>query len=160
VNTVAILKSSEIRAMNQKELGSKLKDLRSELSRERAHVSSGTRPENPGRLRIIRRTIARILTITREEPKTAVKEEKATKKGAAVREVKKEAKKTTVKAKTRTKEAEAKTEKVSKKTATKKTTKATAVPAEKTKNVAKTAVKAKVADKKPVSSTEKPKAKK
>ena len=131
---MAILKASEIRELNQKELESKLKDLRSELSRERAHVSSGTRPENPGRLRIIRRTIARILTINKEEPKAVVK---------------KETKTTTAKVKTKEKATKIKTEE---KPAVKKTTaKKETAPAKKVK----TADKAKVAKKESTASTKK-----
>ncbi|MCK4883688.1 MAG: 50S ribosomal protein L29 [Candidatus Diapherotrites archaeon] len=131
---MAILKASEIRELNQKELESKLKDLRSELSRERAHVSSGTRPENPGRLRIIRRTIARILTINKEEPKAVVK---------------KETKTTTAKVKIKEKATKTKTEE---KPAVKKTTaKKETAPAKKVK----TADKAKVAKKESTASTKK-----
>jgi len=42
-------------------------------------VASGTKPENPGKIREIRRTIARIITINKEpktKPKKKKKEEK------------------------------------------------------------------------------------
>ena len=46
--------------MNQEEQMKNLEQLRSELMKEKAAVSSGTRPENPGKIKEIRRTIARI----------------------------------------------------------------------------------------------------
>lgn len=60
---MAILRSDEIRDMDSKELEEKVSELRNELLREKSKVASGGAPENPGRIREIRRTIARILTI-------------------------------------------------------------------------------------------------
>lgn len=60
---MAILRSDEIRDMDSKELDEKVAELRNELLRERSKVASGGAPENPGRIKEIKRTIARILTI-------------------------------------------------------------------------------------------------
>ena len=60
---VAILKPDEIRDMNMEELRAKLAELGSELARERAIAAAGGSLENPGRIRELRRTIARIKTI-------------------------------------------------------------------------------------------------
>jgi len=49
------------------ELKELLRDLRAELVKLKAQVEAGLRPENPGRIRAIRRDIARILTILREK---------------------------------------------------------------------------------------------
>lgn len=63
---MAILKTDEVRNMNSTERQDELDKLRLELVRERAVASAGGAPENPGRIREIRRTIARIKTIQKE----------------------------------------------------------------------------------------------
>lgn len=59
---MAILKSKKIRESGEKEMQEKLRELRLELSKERASSEIGT-VKNPGRIRELRKTIARILTI-------------------------------------------------------------------------------------------------
>ena len=49
--------------MDEKSLSSKLFELRNELISVNAQVAMGTLPENPGRIKEIKKTIARILTI-------------------------------------------------------------------------------------------------
>jgi large subunit ribosomal protein L29 len=63
---MAIYKTKELRAMSAEEINDKEKQLFLELSRERSAVASGTKPENAGRIREMRRTIARIETIKRQ----------------------------------------------------------------------------------------------
>ena len=63
---MAILRTSEIRAMAAEERADELETLKSELVRERALTSAGGAPDNPGRIGEIRRTIARIKTIQHE----------------------------------------------------------------------------------------------
>jgi len=63
---MAILRTSEVRAMSVEERADELEALKSELVRERALTSAGGAPENPGRIGEIRRTIARIKTIQHE----------------------------------------------------------------------------------------------
>jgi large subunit ribosomal protein L29 len=53
--------------MSDEQLQKQLKDLQSELLKERAITATGGAPENPGRIRELKRTIARILTIQKEE---------------------------------------------------------------------------------------------
>ncbi|MCD6434401.1 MAG: 50S ribosomal protein L29 [Candidatus Diapherotrites archaeon] len=64
--TVKILKNKELREMSTEELENYLNEARAELKKEKAQIASGTRPENPGRIRTLRRYIARILTILNE----------------------------------------------------------------------------------------------
>jgi len=66
---MAILHVDEIRNMNQNERQEELDKLTMELIRERAIASAGGAPENPGRIKEIRRTIARIKTIQKEPRK-------------------------------------------------------------------------------------------
>ncbi len=64
---MAILRTSEIRDMSVEELKDKLEELRMELLRERSKATAVGVPENPGRVRELRRTIARIMTIINEK---------------------------------------------------------------------------------------------
>jgi large subunit ribosomal protein L29 len=67
LNRMAILRNLEIRKMKPDERRKQLDDLIAELLRERALVSAGGAPENPGRSRELRRTIARIQTLINED---------------------------------------------------------------------------------------------
>ncbi len=60
------LKAKDIRKMSREERMEKLKELRLELMKLRMQSTLGTL-DNPGKIRAIRKTIARILTINREE---------------------------------------------------------------------------------------------
>jgi len=60
---MAIIRADEVRDMNLDEMESKLEELRFELARERALLATGSAPENPGRIRELKRTIARLNTI-------------------------------------------------------------------------------------------------
>ncbi|MFP4590595.1 MAG: 50S ribosomal protein L29 [Halobacteriales archaeon] len=64
---MAILHAAEIRDMTAAERSAELADLETELLNERAVIAAGGAPENPGRIRELRRAIARIKTIQREE---------------------------------------------------------------------------------------------
>ncbi len=63
---MAILRVDEIRNMNSNERQEELDELKLELITERAISSAGGAPENPGRIKEIRKTIARIKTIQKE----------------------------------------------------------------------------------------------
>ncbi|MDD5473464.1 MAG: 50S ribosomal protein L29 [Candidatus Methanoperedens sp.] len=63
---MAILRVDEVRNMNPTERQEELDKLKLELIRERAIASAGGAPENPGKIKEIRRTIARINTIQKE----------------------------------------------------------------------------------------------
>ena len=64
---MVILRTKEIRQKKMKYRLSSLNDLKKELSKLNSQKSSGRLPENPGKIKEIRRTIARILTINQEE---------------------------------------------------------------------------------------------
>ena len=61
-----MIKTEDIRKMNPEERLKKLEELRGELVKLRLKAAVGTL-ENPGAIRAIRKTIARILTVMREE---------------------------------------------------------------------------------------------
>jgi len=64
---VPILRKKDIRAMPSEERRKKLVELRTELVRLKTMVKAGGAIENPARIRELRKTIARILTIENEE---------------------------------------------------------------------------------------------
>jgi len=64
---MAILRSDEIRKMNNDERQEELDKILMELIRERAIASAGGAPESPGKMKEIKRTIARIKTIQTEK---------------------------------------------------------------------------------------------
>ncbi|MGQ9679453.1 MAG: 50S ribosomal protein L29 [Candidatus Bathyarchaeia archaeon] len=61
------MRKKEIREMNQKERRSKLDELNTELSKIRTMIRAGGAIENPGRVRALKKTIARLKTIMMEE---------------------------------------------------------------------------------------------
>jgi len=63
---MAMIRSEEIRNMSPHEMLDELESLRTDLIKERAIASTGGAPENPGLIRDMRRTVARIKTIQRE----------------------------------------------------------------------------------------------
>ncbi len=63
---MGILHPDEIREMTKEEIEDELDDLQTELLTEKSIISAGGAPENPGRIREIRRAIARIKTVRRE----------------------------------------------------------------------------------------------
>jgi large subunit ribosomal protein L29 len=63
---MAILRMKEIRGLTPAERKKKLDELRAELTRSRALRTGGGSVESPGRIKEIRRAIARILTVNRE----------------------------------------------------------------------------------------------
>ncbi|MCD6369211.1 MAG: 50S ribosomal protein L29 [Thermoproteales archaeon] len=59
--------AKELRKMSREEREKLLSELRFELIRLRGLLASGSPIENPARLREVKKAIARILTINREE---------------------------------------------------------------------------------------------
>ena len=66
---MAALKIADIRNMSAEERNEKLKELRNELMHERGVSAMGEAPSSPGIIRSIRTSIARILTVQKEEEK-------------------------------------------------------------------------------------------
>ncbi len=65
------MKNKEMQAMPEDELKSKLTELRKELLRNNAQIAMKAAPKNPGQIRQIKKTIARILTTIRRNEKKA-----------------------------------------------------------------------------------------
>jgi large subunit ribosomal protein L29 len=62
-----LLRTKEIRAMDPEARAKKLSELREELMHERGVAAMGGAPPNPGKIRALRKNIARLLTIGSEE---------------------------------------------------------------------------------------------
>lgn len=71
---MAIIKRNELTQMNKETVKGKLKELKKEMIKINAQRSSKTLPESPGRVKEIRRTIARLLTKLHNLPEKSVKE--------------------------------------------------------------------------------------
>ena len=60
------MKIKELRQQNEEDLNKKVLEVRQELLKLNAQVSSGAGAKNPGQLRQYKKTIARIKTILKE----------------------------------------------------------------------------------------------
>jgi large subunit ribosomal protein L29 len=69
-----ILRKREISQLLPEERKKKLTELRTELAKMRTTVESGGRMENPARIKQLRKTIARLLTVEAKAAKSPVKE--------------------------------------------------------------------------------------
>jgi large subunit ribosomal protein L29 len=65
------MKAKELRDMSAKDRVAKLHETRNELMHARGVAAMGGAPRNPGEIRKLRTTIARILTIDSEEARKA-----------------------------------------------------------------------------------------
>lgn len=64
---MAIIKKKELRKMSEKDMKKKMTELQLEFSKERASINIGATVTSPGRLKEIRKTIARMKTVKNEE---------------------------------------------------------------------------------------------
>ncbi|MEM0492398.1 MAG: 50S ribosomal protein L29 [Candidatus Thermoplasmatota archaeon] len=62
-----VLKTKEIRELTPEDRKTKLKELKKELMHERGASAMGGAPPSPGKIRQIRVSIARLLTVMREK---------------------------------------------------------------------------------------------
>ena len=68
---MALLRTKEIRAMDAAAREKKLRELRDELMHERGVAAMGGAPPNPGKIRALRKNIARLYTIQAQEGASA-----------------------------------------------------------------------------------------
>jgi large subunit ribosomal protein L29 len=64
---MSLLKTSELRRMTPEERMRKLDELKNDLINERGVGAMGGAPVSPGKIRAMRKNIARLLTVMREE---------------------------------------------------------------------------------------------
>lgn len=72
------MKTKEIRKMKNEDFDKKLSELRLELSKELGSAKMGRAVKNPGKIKQIRKSIAKILTVKKEN-KTVKRENKTQK---------------------------------------------------------------------------------
>jgi large subunit ribosomal protein L29 len=65
-----VLKAKEIRSFTPEERQEKLEELKRELMHERGVAAMGGSPPSPGKIRQLRTSIARMMTIIQEEGET------------------------------------------------------------------------------------------
>ncbi len=75
------IKAKELRELPIEELEEKIVSMKNDLSKEKAQISSGTKAENPGKIKKIRREIARTFTVITEKKIKKTEKNKETKKG-------------------------------------------------------------------------------
>ena len=61
------MKVKELRLLNEFDLENKTMELKKELIKINSQIAIGTVPKNPGKVKEIKRTIAKILTIKKEK---------------------------------------------------------------------------------------------
>ncbi len=59
--------TKEFRNLPPEEIKNKIDELKKELMKEGVHISSGTTPPNPGKIRQVKKNIARLLTILKQK---------------------------------------------------------------------------------------------
>lgn len=60
-------KTKEFQALTAGETKNRLDELRKELMKENVHISSGTAPSNPGKIKQTKKNIARLLTALKQK---------------------------------------------------------------------------------------------
>lgn len=63
------MKKRELKKIDKKQLDSKLIELKRDLMKLNSQRASGTPPENPGKIRFLRRSIARIISFSKSKQK-------------------------------------------------------------------------------------------
>ena len=59
---MAIIKKKQMKEMSNADLNKRMSELRLELAKEKSQIAVGGSASNPGRIREVKRTLARILT--------------------------------------------------------------------------------------------------
>lgn len=69
------MKAKELKAMSELDLESKSVELKKELMKVNSQIAIGTLPKSPGKVKEMKRTIAKILTIRRIRQQGGIKKE-------------------------------------------------------------------------------------
>lgn len=62
-----MLKKNQLKTMTKEEMNKNLDEARKELMKLRSQVSRGTQSENPGKIRSLKKTVAKILTLQNQK---------------------------------------------------------------------------------------------
>lgn len=71
------MKTQELRAMSQLDIGGKIVELKSELMELNSQIATGTTLKSPSKVKAIKRAIAKMLTINQEKISDKNKKEAA-----------------------------------------------------------------------------------
>ena len=63
---MAIIRIKDVRKLDEKDRQKRINELRLEFAKEKANIAIGANVTSPGRLKEIRKTIARVLTVQNE----------------------------------------------------------------------------------------------
>jgi len=74
------MKAKEIRSMDKGTLNEKIIELKKELVKVNAQVATGTALKNPGQVKKIKKTLAKILTISNQKDLKKIKQPEVDKK--------------------------------------------------------------------------------
>ena len=69
------MKSKELRVMSELDLDNKALELKKELMKVNSQIAIGTLPKSPGKIKEMKRTIAKILTLKKEKQQGGNKKE-------------------------------------------------------------------------------------
>ena len=72
---MAMPKKKELASMTEADLLGKMEELKKELIKENAQVATGTVPKNPGQIRAMKKTVARIMTLLKNNKIKKAEEE-------------------------------------------------------------------------------------
>lgn len=61
------MKTKELKAMNEPDLENKITELKKELMKINSQIATGTVPKSPGKVREMKRAVARILTLKKQK---------------------------------------------------------------------------------------------
>lgn len=67
------MRAKEIAKLGASEIEAKLIETKQELAKERATIASGTKSDNPGKIRKLRRDVAKMFTIMAQKKKEVKK---------------------------------------------------------------------------------------
>ena len=67
------MKAKELKLMNELDLGNKIIELKKELMKINSQIAIGTVPKSPAKVKNIKKTIAKILTIKNKNKKEETK---------------------------------------------------------------------------------------
>ena len=69
------MKAKELKLMSEQDLQNKVLELRKELMKVNSQIAIGTVPKSPGKIREMKRTIAKIITIRSQKHEGGAKKE-------------------------------------------------------------------------------------
>ena len=69
------MKAKELKAMNEIDLENKAIELKKELMKINSQIAIGTVPKSPGKVKEMKRTIAKIITVQHQKRQGGIKKE-------------------------------------------------------------------------------------